>query len=144
MFPDDDLVLDVCTINTVFSIMKAYNLLAAQPSLCDAHWWVSPLGCSAVVQEQPNAGHDAAHAELPVSTVLQRGHALVHRGPNVKRAGVNIGLRSKHQGACSVDIVGMEFWCSGSPCQFLQPSCAVGAPSISLPLHSQSRVCLAV
>lgn len=41
MFPDDDLVLDVCTINTVFSVMKAYGLLMAQPSLCDAHWWVA-------------------------------------------------------------------------------------------------------
>ena len=38
MFPDDDLTLDLCTINTVFYLMKTYKLLAAQPSLCDAPW----------------------------------------------------------------------------------------------------------
>lgn len=42
MFPDDDLTLDLCTINTVFYLMKTYTLLAAQPSLCDAPWSFTP------------------------------------------------------------------------------------------------------
>lgn len=55
-FPDDDLVVDQCVLNTLFSTIKAYRLLAAQPSICDAHWWASawggvgwgPLGTAAV------------------------------------------------------------------------------------------------
>lgn len=35
MVPDDDLTMDTCTINTVFSAMKSYDLLMAQPSVCD-------------------------------------------------------------------------------------------------------------
>ncbi|KAL4430961.1 hypothetical protein ABPG75_006217 [Micractinium tetrahymenae] len=42
MFPDDDLVMDICTVNTMFSTLAAYDLLMAQPSLCDAAWSSSP------------------------------------------------------------------------------------------------------
>lgn len=35
MLPDDDLELKTCGINTVFDIMKAYDLVLAQPSVCE-------------------------------------------------------------------------------------------------------------
>ena len=34
MLPDDDLIMDTCTINAVFDTMRAYDLLVAQPSVC--------------------------------------------------------------------------------------------------------------
>lgn len=35
MLPDDDLEMDTCTINQVFSTMKEFDLLLAQPSVCE-------------------------------------------------------------------------------------------------------------
>lgn len=34
MIPDDDVLMDTCTINRAFELFHAYNLLMAQPSLC--------------------------------------------------------------------------------------------------------------
>lgn len=35
MLPDDDLKMDTCAINKVFSLMREYDLLLAQPSVCE-------------------------------------------------------------------------------------------------------------
>jgi hypothetical protein len=35
MLPDDDLEMDTCTINTVFRLMEQYDILIAQPSVCE-------------------------------------------------------------------------------------------------------------
>lgn len=35
MLPDDDLKMDTCAINKVFSVMRDYDLLLAQPSVCE-------------------------------------------------------------------------------------------------------------
>jgi hypothetical protein len=34
MLPDDDLQMDTCTVNRVITIMRDYDLLLAQPSVC--------------------------------------------------------------------------------------------------------------
>ena len=34
--------MDVCTVNTLFSTHRDYNLLLAQPSLCQAAWSTTP------------------------------------------------------------------------------------------------------
>lgn len=38
MLADADLLLDTCTINRAFEVFHEYNLLMAQPSLCDKSW----------------------------------------------------------------------------------------------------------
>lgn len=35
MLPDDDLGMDTCTINTVFTVMKSHDLVLGQPSVCE-------------------------------------------------------------------------------------------------------------
>lgn len=30
--------MDTCTVNRIFSVVRAYGLLMAQPSLCEAAW----------------------------------------------------------------------------------------------------------
>ncbi len=44
MIPDDDLVMDVDTINTAFSVFQQYGLALAQPSLCRYPHPRSPVG----------------------------------------------------------------------------------------------------
>lgn len=36
MLPDDDLGMDTCTINAVFELMRRYDVLLGQPSVCEA------------------------------------------------------------------------------------------------------------
>lgn len=31
--------MDTCTVNRIFSVLQAYDLLYAQPSLCHAAWY---------------------------------------------------------------------------------------------------------
>ena len=35
--------MDVCAVNMLFSVMKAYDLLMAQLSVCRAHWSYTPV-----------------------------------------------------------------------------------------------------
>ena len=42
MWADSNLVMEMCAVNTVFSVLTAYRLLAAQPSICRAKWSHTP------------------------------------------------------------------------------------------------------